>query len=102
MLLGRAGALADEYLADHAFLLWSFAIDQLEHGVKRGHTHPKLGLANGGERHAVMFARENVAEAGDGKFIGDFHTAIEEDVRRTDSDEVIDGCLLYTSDAADE
>ena len=42
-----------------------------------------------------MFARENVAEAGDGKFVGNFHATIEEDIRSTDGNEVIDG--LYRS-----
>ena len=44
---------------------------QAHQAVDRRNAHPLFGLAQRGEWHLAMLAEEDIAEAGQGKIIGD-------------------------------
>src|SRR5439155_21452124 len=56
-----------------------------------GHAEAEFRLANGRQRHAKIFADEDVPETDDGKLSGNFDSLIQENVGRADGHEVVDG-----------
>ena len=78
--------MADDEVAGETFGRGACASHEFQHAVHRGGAEAELGLADGGERDAEVFADEDVPETDEGKVIGNLQSLAEENVRRADGD----------------
>ena len=87
----HSGALADDDFAAEPFRGGTCAAKEFHHAVHCRRSETQLRLADGGQRHAEMFADENISEDDEREVIRDFQALTEEHIRRADRDEVVDG-----------